>query len=124
MAALLDGGLAAVFGAAFGSVYLPGKVHAPAAPVFDEGGSIVPGAAPTEFDCRVQPDKVSERMRATDGYTDKDIALIVLTSGLGTAIDTDCRIEVLSGMHSGLWMIDMADLDAAGSHYMCRGRRA
>lgn len=122
MASLLSGGLARTFAAAFGGLYLPGRIHRYASPVFDDGGSIVP-AAPVTTDCRVQVDAVTEAMRRAEGYTEADCRILILAAGLGE-LTTDDRVEVLAGPHAGLWLIASVDRDPAGAVFDCRGRRA
>lgn len=121
MAALLSGGLARVFASAFGGLYLPGRIHRYADPAFDAGGSIVP-AAPVATDCRVQVDQVTEAMREAEGYTDRDVRLIILAAGLAE-VTTNDRLEVLAGPHAGLWLIADVARDPAGAVFDCRGRR-
>lgn len=121
---MLDGALASVFGAAFGGFYLPGRVLLPGARQFDSGGSIIPGAPEVSVDCRVQVDAVTERMRQSDGYADRDMRLLILSAGLAAEVTTDCRVEVLQGPHAGLWLVASVDRDPAGAYFDCRGRRA
>lgn len=123
MAAVLNGGLAAVFGAAFGGLYLPALVHVPAEVEYDAGGSIVPGVAAEPVPCRVQVDGVTEAMRRAEGFSERDMRLMVLAAGLGTEITTDCRVEVLQGPHAGLWLVASVARDPAGAYWDCRGRR-
>lgn len=120
--ALLNGGLAGVFRAAFGGLYLPGRIHRYPPPSFDAGGSIVP-AAPVLIGCRLQVDACTEEMRRAEGYADLDVRLLILADGL-PEIGTDDRVEVLSGPHSGLWAVMGVSHDPAGAAFDCRGRRA
>jgi hypothetical protein len=122
--ALLDGGLAGVFAAAFSSIYLPGYVHVPEDPVYDEGGSKVPGTGSMPYPCRLQVDSVTQRMRQAEGYADKDVRILILASGLEADVTTDCEVEVRAGMHQGRYMIASVDRDPAGASFDCRGRRA
>lgn len=121
MAGLLSGGLAGVFAAAFAPVYLPGRVHRYAPPVYDDGGSIVPGAAPELIDCRVQVDACTEAMRAAEGFTDRDVRLLVLAAGVGV-LTTDDRVEVLSGPNAGVYLVQSVGRDPAGAAFECRAR--
>ena len=123
MASLLNGGLAGVFAAAFRPLFLPGYVHRYDAPQFDDGGSIVPGSEPELIDCRVQVDACTEAMRAAEGYTEKDVRLIVLREGVGP-LTTDDRVEVLSGPCAGVYMVQSVGLDPAGAAFDCRARPA
>lgn len=109
---------------AVGGPFHAGKLHWAGTPVKDAGGSIVTPGTPVEFDCSVQVDTVTESMRAEAGYADKDVRLIVLASGLGRAVDTKARVEVLSGPHAGLWTVESETRDVLGFAYDGRGRRA
>lgn len=124
MASPLGGGLAAVFGAAFSGLYLPGRLVLPETPEYDDGGSIIPGAGPELIDCRVQVDSVTESMSQAEGYTDRDVRLLILSAGLASAVTTDCEVDVLEGPHAGRWMVASVDRDPAGAYFDCRGRRA
>lgn len=119
---LLTGGLSAVFAAAFGAIYPPGRLHRRVGDTFDEGGSLVPGTVET-IDCQVQVDSVTERMRQADGYTDRDVRLLILAHGL-PEMTTDYQVEVLAGPFAGMWMVASVDRDPAGAVFDCRGRRA
>lgn len=123
MAALLNGGLAGVFAAAFAPLYLPGYVHRYEAPSFDDGGSIVAGNEPDMIDCRVQVDRCTEAMRQAEGYTDRDVRLLVLREGVG-ALTTDDRVEVLSGPCMGIYLVSSVEVDPAGAAFDCRARPA
>lgn len=123
MAALLDGGLAGVFAAAFSPLYLPGYVHRFDAPQLDDGGSIIASEEPDLIDCRVQVDRCTEAMRQADGYTDADVRLLIIRQGVGT-LTTEDRVEVLSGPCTGVYLVSSVELDPAGAAFDCRGRRA
>lgn len=95
----------------------------PGEAVYDEGGSIVTPGTPMSKSCSVQVDAATENMRTAEGYTDKDMRLLVLAATLDARMDTAAQIEVLAGPHEGLWMISSVDLDAAGVYWECRGRK-
>ncbi|NML11291.1 hypothetical protein HHL08_14240 [Sphingobium sp. AR-3-1] len=65
-------------------------------------------------------DAATYAMRQSEGYSEGDVRIIVLVAGLGTEITTDCQISV-SGKR---WMVGSAELDAASSHWVLRGRKA
>lgn len=112
------------FSAAFGGIYHDALAKWPGTPVTDDGGSITTPGTPIEITCSVQVDVVTEAMRQAEGFTDKDMRLLVLAATLDGDMDTSATVEVLDGPHAGSWSIDMADLDTMGSHWVCRGRRA
>lgn len=114
---LLDGGLKAVFGGAFASIYLPGTLHK-AARSYDDGGTI--SQSFVSFPIRVQRDDVTEAMRGEAGYTERDVALIVLSQGVPVEPSTDDEITV-SGVRYKLGQVGR---DAASSHWFMRGTPA
>lgn len=116
---LLDGGIASIFGAALGGLYLPATLHLPGTRTDDEEGNISYGPE-TDIACRAQMDAATYAMRQSEGYSDGDVRIIILTAGLGAEVATDCQVTV-SGKR---WMVGSADLDAASSHWVCRGRAA
>lgn len=121
--------IAQAFSTQFGGPYYPGRVIWPGQPVEDAGGSIITPGTPVEANCMVQIDAVTEAMRLQDGFTDKDVRLIVLAPGLPRAIDTDAQIEVLAGeavpaQHVGVWSIQSETVDPVGCAFDGRGRKA
>lgn len=119
---LLDGGMAAIFGAAFGGIFLDGKLHrAGTDPIYDGEGNITGYGGGADIDIKVQRDACSYSMRQSEGYSEGDVVLIVLAAGLGIKITTDMQATDGGGQR---WTIQSADLDAASSHWICRGRRA
>jgi len=116
--------IASSFSQALGGPYHPAIARWSGAPVLDAGGSIASPGTPAEVPCRVQVDRVTEAMRLSDGYRDKDMRLIVLAEGLSRPIDTNAKVEVTAGPHVGIWSIASAALDPAGIAYDCLGRRA
>lgn len=96
----------------------------PGTPTTDDGGSIVTPGTPVELECSVQVDAVTEAMRRADGFTERDMRLLVLTATLDGDLDTGATIEVLSGPHAGSWMLASCERDPVGIYFECRGRRA
>lgn len=118
---VLDGGVAAIFGAAFGSFYLDGTlVSSFTQPIYGPGGAITGYTGGTPIACKCQIDAATYAMRQADGFADGDMRIIVLSAGLGVPVTTDHRLTV-SGQ---TWLIASADRDPAGSHWICRGRLA
>lgn len=116
---LLDGGIAAVFGAALGGLYLPATLHMPGGYATDGEGNVLPSVE-TDIDCRAQVDAATYAMRQSEGFSEGDMRIIVLAAGLPEPITTDDQISV-SGKR---WMIAGAEQDAAASHWVLRGRVA
>lgn len=117
---ILDGGIQAVFGAAFGSIYLGGSLIRVALNEDGQGGGNPVDGAPVPI--RVQTDACDERMRGQDGYTDKDVKLLVLRAGVpGGDIDTDCRIIDGRGDE---YEIAWVGTDPGQAYWECRGTPA
>lgn len=116
---LLNGGISAIFGAVLSGLYLPATLHVPGTRTDDEEGNISYGPE-TDIPCRAQIDAATYAMRQSEGYSEGDMRIIVLVSGLCSGITTDCQISV-SGKR---WMVGSAELDAAASHWVLRGRAA
>lgn len=118
---LLDGGIEAIFGSAFGAFYLDGILHRDGIePQYDGEGAITGYAGGADIPCKAQVDAASYAMRQAEGFAEGDVKIIVLSAGLGTDVTTDFQITV-SGKR---WMIQSADRDAANSHWVLRGRAA
>lgn len=115
---LLDGGLAKVFSAAFAGLYLPATIHRRAAPVYDEGGSVIDGEW-TDEPCRAQIDNATESMRRSPGYTDQDQRILVLASGVATITTDD---EITAG--GKRWGVASVGRDPAGAYFDLRGTAA
>lgn len=112
--ALLDGGLQSIFGAAFGTIYLDGSLIR--VTTTDDGtGSLTESATASAI--KGQLDAVTEKMRQSAGYTDGDMRIIVLQSGVSIEPDTDDRI-VLGGK---AWSIADIEADPAQTHWVMRG---
>lgn len=118
--------VATAVSAAVGGPYFPGKVHTVTETEYDDGGSILTPGQPVERDCMVQVDAVTEAMRQAEGFTDRDVRLLVI--GLAGDLDTDALVEVLPAAtvpadHAGLWSIESVSRDPFGVYRECRGRR-
>jgi len=114
---LLDGQIAETFAAVFGGIYLSGSLYRPNAYTDDgTGGGDGSGFAASEA-IRVQVDAATQAMRASEGFVDGDVRILVLAHGV-TTIDTDC--ELATG--GTRYMIASVAVDSAGSYYELRGR--
>lgn len=114
---LLDGGLKAVFGGAFGSIMLPGTLYRPTRT--DSAGG-TPTVTWTAFRCRGQVDAVTEAMRTEAGYTDRDVRIILLQEGLTVTPTTDFEAAI-GGRR---WKVASVDSDPASTHWIMRGTPA
>lgn len=75
---------------------------------------------PTDIPIRVQREPATESMRRAAGYTDKDVALIVLQQ---PGLDVSTNDQVTDG-EGNLWAVASAEFDAAESHWVLRGSPA
>ena len=121
LVSMLDGGIRSIFGAAFGALYLSATLHRSGTePIYNSEGVITGYSGGADISCRAQVDACTYAMRQADGYSEGDVSIIVLADGLGVSMSTDMQITV----RGQRWMIASADLDAAASHWICRGRAA
>jgi hypothetical protein len=119
---LLDGGIAAAFGSALSGLYPDGLLHREGTgPIYDDEGAIIGYDGGSDIPIKVQRDACSYSMRQAEGYSEGDVALIILAGGLAVQATTDMQVTDGTGKR---WMIQSADLDAAASHWICRGRAA
>lgn len=119
--ALLDGGIASIFGSVFGALYLDGKlVQSGTDPIYDGAGNIIGYEGGVDVDIKCQVDGVTWAMQQAPGYVEGDCRIIILRAGLGVDVTTDHRVEV----GGKTWLIQSVETDAAGSHWICRGRLA
>ena len=115
---LLTGDGAAALNSVFAAIYPSGSLVRRTI-TEDGGGSQTVTETTTAI--KVQTDSASEAMRTAPGYTDTDVKLIVLTTGLGGEITTDD--EIIDG-RGDRWRVTMPMIDACGSHWEVRGQRA
>lgn len=118
---LLDGGLQAVFGAAFAGVYLDGTLHR-SSRVEAENGNITETFVSQAI--KVQKDACTERMRQQEGYSDRDVRLIVLQVAPDSSVleepSTDDQITA-AGQR---WAISGIVSDPANAYWEMRGTPA
>lgn len=115
---LLDGGLAEIFAAAFGSVYLDGSLYRPIDAADDGAGGGSGSGFDTGAPVKVQIDAATQAMRSADNYVETDQRILVLASGIDP-ITTDCEL-VAGGTR---WGIASVAQDPARSYYELRGQR-
>ena len=114
--ALLDGGLARLFGAALGGVYLPATLHR-ATRARARGGST--SESVVDVPCRAQIEHADEAMRPRAGATAREVRILVLATSLSGAITSDDRITV----GGQLYVIAGVERDPAGALFDLRGQR-
>lgn len=109
--------ISALFGDVFGAMYLDGTLTQ-----FVRADDSYGGGATAEVSeaVKLQVDACTERMREEEGYTSGDVRLIILQSGVGIALDTDCRATV----DGATYIIASVDQDPAQSYWECRARPA
>lgn len=120
---LLNGGIGAIIGAALSGLYLDGVLHREGAePIYDGEGNITGYAGGDDIPIKVQRDKCTYAMTQAKGFSEGDVALIILSAQLGVVeITTDMQVTDGKGKR---WLIASADEDAASSHWICRGSKA
>lgn len=69
---------------------------------------------------KVQVDRADEAMRATPGYTETDVKLIILQSGVSGRMPNSDDIVVAQGQR---WKLGGVRQDPARSHWVARGIR-
>ena len=123
MSGLLDGGIQAVFGAAFSGIYLDGELLHSQKVDDGQGGWT---ESHTSTPVKLQQEQVTQAMREAAGYSDKDIALIVLQDGIETGPTTADRIKIVSGPLAGTtWNVaGPITADPGSSHWLVRGTPA
>lgn len=96
----------------------------PGTATHDSGGSIATPGTPVEKSCQAQVDVATEAMRASEGFVDGDVRILVLAATLDGDLDTDATITVADGPHEGSWRVASVSRDPAGVYWEARGRRA
>ena len=118
-------GLAQNISAMFGGPFVSARVIDQAADDFDDGGSIPDNPAdPTYRPCQLQVDNVTDAMRQSEGYSEGDVRVLILSATLTGSLDTDATVEVLDGPYAGLMLVSSISRDPAAIYYEGRGRRA
>lgn len=102
---------------AFGGIYGEGEIIR--RPLTDDGkGGWIVGT-PVKYPIQLQIDQCTEKMREAAGYTENDVALIILRHGVGTQeLNSDDEISSADGRK---WHIFEVGTDAARSHWIGRG---
>jgi hypothetical protein len=112
-------GLAERMSAAVGAPFHDAVARWPGVPVFDSGGSITTPGTSTTLAVKAQVDNATDSMRRDAQFVEGDVRLLILS----TAIDVNCRVEVMGGPYAGTWSIESVSRDPAGIGTECRGRK-
>ena len=107
---LVDGDLAALFGAAFAPLYRDATLTK-LAPTDDGAGGFT--TSPTPYPAKALVEDVSDAARAASGIPDDAVTLSVLRAGLGATLDLDD--EVMLGADT--YRIIRVGTDPAGAAY-------
>lgn len=114
---LLDGGLQAIFGAAFRPLYLDGKLHRIGK---DADGQVVVPVTWTDVDIKGQRDDYTDLQRRDWKIPDKAVRLIVLQAGVSAEPTADDEIT-LAGQR---WRISNISRDPASAAWIMMGQPA
>lgn len=118
---LLDGEIAGLFGDVFGAFYLDGVLVRTTLTGDGAGGGSASDDAGQP--CKLQIDSCSDRQQRQDGYTEKDVSIIVLQSGIvGGDINPNVKITPASGPYAGMTFQARTpvDRDPANSYWQFR----
>lgn len=125
---LLTGGAAGLFGEILGPLYVDARLRR-LGTTYGEGGKLRRTSVP--LDCLVQIDRCTERMAGTEGYTDTDQAIYILSAPPAPLespgdVNTDCEVEVLAGPYAGavFKLASPIDRDPGAAYWLARGTRA
>lgn len=125
MSGLLDtGALQGIFGSVLSSIYGDGQLIR-VVMEWQPGGTTIPVEQPP-VSCKVQTDLCTEAMRQQEGYSDKDVRLLVLQSSVEGADLTSDDIIVAKDYRSGdmqRWKLFGLDQDSARAYWEARGVR-
>lgn len=77
---LLDGGGAAIMAAVFGGMYLDADLYRPATTPNGKGGGTTSDGTPQAV--KIQLEAATEAMRQTQGYTARDVRILMLANGV------------------------------------------
>jgi hypothetical protein len=124
---LLDGGIADLFSRAFGGLFLGGTAHQGTGRPIYAAGRIIGYADTGDLPVRVQTDRASQEIRRDPDYANGDVLLIVLKVTPATAEEPTVEVELttdhqVTDGYGDRYRLMTAELDAARSHWICRGR--
>jgi len=126
---LLGGDLQSLMGGLFRGVFVEGT-FGDAEPDYDDEGDLVT-TDDDRFACKLQVDKVSERMTRVEGYTEQDVMVVILSKPGGkyqeiTKVDSGEIVTVAEGPYEGstFKLVAPIDRDPGGVGWTCRGVRS
>lgn len=114
----------AALATAVGAPFYDATAKWPGTATYDSGGSITAPGTPVEKPCRAQFDSATQAMRATEGFLETDVRILVLAASIDGVLDTEAKIVVASGEYAGTWALLSCQRDPASVGFECRGRRA
>lgn len=117
---LLDGGLSRIFGAAFGSLYLPATLHRAVTAVRDAGGTVTNPGGFTNLPCRAQLEAVAEGFNVREDVVDRSQRIFVLAASITGSITPDDQVTVAGQRYQ----VISVDRDPGQTYFDLRGRRA
>lgn len=118
---LLDGSLAGTVFNAFRGIMLNGLLHPAGLVSNGKGGFNKAPGTPIPVKCMIDP--ATQTMREADGFRDTDVALLILASAEGIQITLDHEITITRrGVGTRYRILPPLALDAAFTHWLCRGR--
>lgn len=119
---LLDGGAARFFGELFTPLYARAQLRRI---TVLKGARGTVRRMPSVLPCRAAVDRATERMVATEGYTDTDRSIYILATSLAGTVTTDDEITLLEGPYSGsvFKLASPIDRDPAAAYWLARGMR-
>lgn len=112
---LLDGGLQAIFGAAFAPLFLDGVLHVIAK---DVSGAIIKPVTFTDVPVKLMPDSLEALLKQGWQIPDRAIALIVLQAGIAAAPTLDDQITDGAGAR---WRVSKIGQDPSRGAWIILG---
>ncbi len=116
----MDGGLAGIFGAAFGPMYLPATLHRATPAVRDAGGTVTNPGGFTDIACRAQLEAQTEGPGVREDAVDLAQRIFVLAASITGVITPDDQITVAGQRYQ----VVRVDRDPGQTYFDLRGRRA
>lgn len=114
---MLDAIIRNAFKANFAPLYGDGILHGDqTTPVYATDGTITGYSDASDIAIKVQRDAASEAMRRAEGFAEGDVRLIILAGDFEVTTDHSVTAKGVR------YRLQTADQDAAGSHWVCRGR--
>ncbi len=118
--------IASGISAALGGPYQAATVTRWTDAEYDEGGSIVTPAQPVNRACKAQVSIPTAQARIADGFTEKEVWVIILAASLAGDLDTDMSVSIDTGPFAGTsWLLKAPlSLDSMGVTWKAKGSPA